>query len=138
MRVFVLTHLLSVHAEPLACLSLIELGTLRTHLLTQVQNKYDNCQNHHACDTGDSNPRYPASRPQKQFSFPTITAPIWRRHDDDARVGYYSFHIDVVVWCVDGCTNEEILNIIVGAAQTKERVGGLECMVGRLRKLANW
>jgi hypothetical protein len=42
-----------------------------------------------------------------------------------------------MLWCMQGGTDKEIFDVVVGSAETEERVGRLKGMVGRLRKLTH-
>ena len=61
------------------------------------------------------------TRPQVQF-LPPCAVLTRGRVDDDFAVGYHSLHVDVTRAGLFGRPNEEVLNVVVGAAEAEESI----------------
>lgn len=63
-------------------------------------------------------PRDPLARPQKQLALPL--ALLRRRQDDHLRVRDHALHVDVVLRRVHRRADEQILDVVVRAAEAEE------------------
>ena len=107
-----------------------------THLLTQMQHKHNNRQHRRRDHHRQGHPRDPLPRPQIQLLPPPVA--LERRDDHELRVRDHAFHVNVVILCVLGRADEEVLDVVVRAAEPEVGVGREEGLVGGLWELADW
>jgi len=114
-------------------------------LFPHMQRDDDGSQADDRDEEDDADPGDPVPRPEEHHPRPLVRGPPALatrrdarlvRHDEELRVGDEALEIEPVARLVQRRAEEEVLDVVVGAAEAKVRVGRLERQVGRLRELA--
>ena len=83
----------------------------------QMQHEHDRRQHRRRDHDRERDPRDPLARPQVQLAPPVFA--FQRGVDDDLRVGNDALHVDVVLVRVLRRPHEEVLDVVVRAAEAK-------------------